>query len=376
MSEASSQDKTEKASAKRLRDARQRGQVPRSRELSTGLVVAAAVMVLSGAGPGIAQEALAFMRDALSIAPEMLGDPGRMPWTFAKRLGQGFMAASALFAATLAAALLAPMLIGGFNVSMQAIQPQWSRIDPWAGLGRLLSMHGLVELTKSLLKFLMIGAISAWYVWAHLEELMRLSSMDLQQAAVDFGALAIGMLVWGTGALALIAAIDAPYQLWHHHHQLRMSKQEVKDEYKQSEGRPEVKGRIRRMQHEMSRRRMMEAIPGADVVVTNPTHYAVALKYSMGAMKAPVVVAKGSGEVAAAIRDKAREHRIALISAPPLARALYRQVPLGKEIPAVLYAAVAQVLTYIFQLRNWRHGQPWPQLAPVGDVPGGEPDPD
>jgi flagellar biosynthetic protein FlhB len=182
-----------------------------------------------------------------------------------------------------------------------------------------------------------------------------------------FGWLALG--------LAAIAMLDAPFQLFRHRKQLRMTKQEVKEEYKQAEGRPEVKAKIRQAQQAMARRRMMAAVPTADVIVTNPTHYAVALRYAAGTMRAPRVVAKGADLIAAAIRDLGREHRVPIVSAPPLARALYRSVELEQEIPAALFAAVAQVLTYVYQLRNWKGGTPPPRTPDVGTVPGGEPDP-
>jgi len=376
VSESSSQDRTEKPTPRRLREARKKGQIPRSRELTTGLVVAASVLALSGAGPDMASQALQLMRDMLQIDPAILAEPTRMPAIFATRMAEAFRIVLVVMGATLVAALAAPALIGGFNFSSDALMPQFSRLNPLAGIKRMVSVSGLVELLKSLLKFGLIGTVAVIYIRRHLPTLEGLSLMNLQQAVIDFGVLAVGMLLWTTGALAVIAAIDAPYQLWNHYRQLRMTKQEIKDEYKQSEGRPEVKGRIRRLQYEMSRRAMMDAVPTADVIVTNPTHYAVALKYTMGEMKAPKVVAKGSGELAALIREKAKESRVPLVSAPPLARALYRNVKIDREIPAQLYQAVAQVLTYIYQLRHWRQGQPWPQLGSFDDVPGGEPDPD
>ena len=206
--------------------------------------------------------------------------------------------------------------------------------------------------------------------------LAGLAAEEVERGIADGLSVLLGAMGWMALALAAIAVLDAPYQLWSYARKLRMSRQEVRDEAKQSEGRPEVKAKVRQLQMQMSRRRMMEKIPGADVVVTNPTHYAVALKYDGKGMRAPRVVAKGAGEVAAVIRELAREHRVPLVSAPPLARALYRAVDLEKEIPGDLYAAVAQVLTYVYQLKAWRGGSRPPQAPDIGPVPGGEPDPE
>lgn len=375
MSENSTQDRTEKATPKRQRDARKRGQVARSRELSTAAVVALAVLVLSKSGHSMAQSGAELMRASMQFDAGLIADPKRIVLLFGERLLQGFQAAAPVLGATLVAALFAPALLGGWNFSGEALKPDFSRINPLKGLGRMFSSKGLVELGKSLLKFGLIAAIGASYVWLHRSEFGALARRDVAEASGEAVGLALSMLSWMCGALLLIAAVDAPYQLWSYLKQLRMTKQEVRDEMKESEGRPEVKAKIRRLQAEMSRRRMMEAVPQADVVVTNPTHYAVALKYTVGKMRAPKVVAKGAGEIAATIRELAKQHRVPLVSAPPLARALYRGVNIEREIPPQLYAAVAKVLTYVYQLKQWRGGTPMPQLAELGDIKGGEPDP-
>lgn len=373
MAGESSQEPTEKASPKRIRDARKEGQVPRSRELSSALVVGSAMLLLVTAGGAIVRGAVDLMRDALSFSPEMLGEPERMPVVAGKRIIEGMSTVAPLMLVTLVAALLGPMLLGGWNFASKGFAPDFSRLSPLAGIKRLFGMQGFVEMIKSLLKIVLIGAVCGGYLWGKRDALTMLAAEDLQSAVLQVGRLCAGMLGWATGVLLLLALFDAPYQRWSYLRRLRMTKEQIKQEYKQSEGSPEVKGRIRRLQHEMANRRMMQAVPTADVVITNPTHYAVALKYSVGKMRAPRVVAKGAGEVAAAIRQLARDNKVPLVSAPPLARALYRSVELEQDIPGQLYSAVAQVLVYVHQLRHWRSG-PMPTLAPVGDVPGGEPD--
>jgi flagellar biosynthetic protein FlhB len=371
---SSSQDRSERPTAKRLREARERGQVPRSRELSTALVVGAGVALLIGTGRDFGLASLRLMGQGLQLDAELLSRPQDLAALLLLRLGQGLLAAAPLLGATLLGALLAPWLLGGWNMSFGAIRPDFSRINPLSGLGRIVSSHGLVELGKGLAKIGTIGAVAAVYLWRERATFAALAMEPLKAAIGHSGALCLGLAAWLAGALLLIGLIDAPYQRWTHLKRLRMTRQEVREEMKQSEGRPEVKARIRRLQHEMSRRRMMEQVPKADVVVTNPTHYAVALQYSAERMRAPRVVAKGAGVVAAAIRELATRHHVPLVSAPPLARALYRNVDLDREIPAELYAAVAQVLTYIYQLREGRGATPPPRPPQIGDVPGGEPD--
>jgi flagellar biosynthesis protein FlhB len=375
MSDTSAQDKTEQPTAKRLRESREKGQVPRSRELSTAVVMGAGALLLLTGGPVLARRSAEAMRQALSFSPELLDDPSRMPALLAQAFWQGLSGFFPLLVGTVLAALASPLLIGGWNFSNQALQPDFKRLDPIAGLGRLWSANSLVELVKSVAKFALVGLVAAVFVHGVRDELLALSLEPLPRGLGHGLQLLMQAFVWMVASLLLVAAIDAPYQLFAHLKRLRMSKQEIRDEHKQTEGRPEVKGRIRRLQQEMSQRRMMDKVPTADVVVTNPTHYAVALSYSADAMRAPRVVAKGAGEVARHIRELAGSHGVTLVSAPPLARALYRGCELDQEIPAPLYAAVAQVLSYVYQLRRWTGG-PAPVAPSVGEVPGGEPDPE
>jgi len=378
VSESGASEKTEKATPKRRREARKQGQVPRSRELSTAVVVGAGAMLMINDGSRIAGGAVKFMHSMLSFDAEALSDPGRMPTMLGEALLQALLIVAPILGATLLAALLAPMLIGGWNFSIHAIQPDLKRLNPLPGIARMVSGNSLVELSKSIAKFLLVGVVAGLSAWSARNELLGLGAEPAVRAIAHGLSLVVHAFLLMTVALVAIAAIDVPWQLWSYSKRLKMSRQEVREEYKQSEGRPEVKGRIRRMQQQLSQRRMMEKVPGADVIVTNPTHYAVALKYEAGKMRAPRVVAKGADEIALAIRALAKAHRIPMVEAPPLARALYRGCELEKEIPAQLYAAVAQVLTYVYQLKAmntaFSRGKP-PEVPDVGDVPGGDIDP-
>lgn len=374
MSESSSQDKTERATPKRLKDAREKGQVARSRELTTAVLIAGGAAVMIGQGADMVRDAATLLHEALSIEPGELVTAD-LPGRFGQLIYAGLMVVMPILALGFVGALVGPLLLGGWNFSSQSLMPQFSRVNPVAGLGRLFSSRALVDLGLGIAKVVVLGGIGAAVIWNQRAQLPLLSRMDTITAMSEAGAMVMHLFGWLALGLAVIAALDAPWQLFRHARDLRMTKQEVKEEYKQSEGKPEVKGKIRQMQQAISQRRMMAAVPTADVIVTNPTHYAVALKYAGGSMRAPKVVAKGADVIAANIRELAREHRIPIVSAPPLARALYRSVQLDQEIPAQLFQAVAQVLSYVYQLRNWRGGTPPPKTPDVGDVPGGEIDP-
>ncbi len=370
MSEQDAEDKTEKPSEKRLREAREKGEVPRSRDLSGALVVLAGVAGLMSSSDkaflharNIYTLGMSYSRDAL-FSGEL---PGRV-------LHEAVSEALSLFApiamATVLATLAAPMILGGLSFSAQALEPKFDRLNPIPGLGRIVSMRGLVELVKSLLKLLFIGSALAWVLW-NSQDAMQATGRGTVSAgiAMALGVLGRAALLFGT-MLAIIGGIDAGYQKYDHAKKLRMTKQEVRDEMKESEGNPEMKGRMRQVAQQLARRRMMQELPNADVVVTNPTHFAVALKYDDGKMRAPRVIAKGVDIIAMQIRSVAEGHRIPMVEAPPLARALYATTELGREIPATLYVAVAQVLAYVFQLRQATlHGDtpptpPSPQVDP------------
>lgn len=367
MSDESDQEKTEEPSEKKLRESREKGEVPRSRDLSGAIVVLAGVAALMHSGGSAFLHARRIFSLGLGYSREALFSdalPGR---TLHAAMSEALSLFAPVAVATMVATLAAPLLLGGLNFSAQALQPKFERLDPIKGLGRIFAMRGLVELGKALLKLIFIGAV--------LLLLLRHWQGELQatgRGSVTAGiAQAVGLLgraaLWFGAILALIGGIDALYQKFDHAKNLRMTKQEIKDEMKDSEGNPEMKGRIRQVQQAQSRRRMMEDLPKADVVVVNPTHFAVALRYDDGRMGAPRVIAKGVDVLARQIRLVADGHRIPLVESPPLARALYATTELGREIPAALYVAVAQVLAYVYQLK---------QAAAQGDTPPAAPTPE
>lgn len=365
------QERTERATPKRLRDAREKGQVARSRELSAALVMssgAAALLFLPGP---LAGGLLEIMRGGLSRPGHMSLEPGLLPRALAEAISAAIWALAPYLVVLLAIAVLAPLLMGGWSFSLKPLAPKLDKLSPAKGLKRVFGPRGLVELLKAFAKAALVtgAAVALLLHWA--PDLLALGTTPVEQAIGQAGRLAGLALFLLSLSLLLIAAVDVPFQLWHHAKQLRMTRQEVREELKDTEGRPEVKSRIRGLQQEVARRRMMQDVPTADVVVTNPTHYAVALKYDEHAMRAPVVVAKGADAVAARIRQIASEHRVTLCEAPPLARALYRSTDIGAEIPPRLYVAVAQLLTWVYQVRTARdqgaHIPPLPDLEPVDE---------
>jgi flagellar biosynthetic protein FlhB len=367
------QERTEQPSSKRREEARKQGQVPRSTELN-----AAAVLLLAGGGLHFMGARLGtqlhdLMRSGLSLSREESVDETRALGIFANEVLHALIACAPLLGLTLVAALLAPIAIGGWNLSFEALIPKFEKLDPAAGLARIFSPRSLVELAKAFAKFLFIAPVAAWLLWSHTGELMGLGAEPVDRALAHAATLAGHSFLVLAGTLGVIAAIDVPIQLWQHNQKLKMSRQELKEEAKESDGSPEMKGRIRRAQQELARRRMMQEVPKANVIVTNPTHFAVALQYDEKRMRAPIVVAKGADLIAARIREVATEHNVPIFEAPPLARALHRHVDLGGEIPSNLYVAVAQVLTYIYQMKAARnYGAVMPQPPTID--PGLDPD--
>jgi flagellar biosynthetic protein FlhB len=364
MAENDAQQRTERPTPKRLDEARKRGQVPRSLELSSAAVTLSTAVMLLVLGGSMASALADMMRAALSIEPARAVAPSAITVHLSTSFAMAFWAVAPVLGVTLVAALAAPLATGGWNFAPQALQPKLERIDPLAGLQRMFSSRSLVELVKALAKFALVGVVAVVMLYAALPELMGLGAEPVAQGIVHAAALCVQTFVALAGALAVIAALDVPYQLWHHNEQLKMSREEVREEMKESEGSPEVKGRIRALQQALARGRMMQEVPTADVVITNPTHYAVALRYDDRRMRAPVVVAKGVDLVAARIRELAGEAGVPLVAAPPLARALHRSVDIGAEVPAALYVAVAQVLTYVYQLREAQANRRPPPTPP------------
>jgi flagellar biosynthetic protein FlhB len=311
----------------------------------------AAGIALKVTGETVGTELGRMMSAGLSIPRAKLMDERLLAGSFGELALMGLYAVTPLLLLTLITALGAPLVLGGWSFSTQALIPDFSRLNPLSGIARMVSLRSWVELTKSLGKFALVGGAGVLVIWLNMDELMSLGRESLQAAIGHSMAITGEALIFLTGALVLIAAIDVPFQIWEYNREMRMTRDEIRQENKESEGSPEVRGRIRAQQREMAERRMMNDVPKADVIVVNPTHYAVALRYDDRAMRAPTVVAKGVDLMAARIREVASEHKVPIFEAPPLARALHRSVEIGDEIPADLYVAVAQVLTYIFQLR-------------------------
>jgi flagellar biosynthesis protein FlhB len=346
------QDQTEQPTQKRLDEARSSGNVPRSRDLTTAAVVLIAGIGIRVAGAGMANGFVGLMKSGLTLSRDQVLDENLLLPDLVAMGARALEATAPILGLTLAAALLSPLAIGGWNLSFQALAPNFTRLDPIAGLKRLFTMRGVTELMKAYAKFLLIGVVAVFFLRAKTGELLSLGSEELNAAIAHSVRLTGDALLVLSGALVLIAGIDVPLTLSQYAKQLRMSRQEVKQEMRESDGSPEVKGRIRRMQQDAARRRMLQEVPKADVVITNPTHYSVALRYDDARMRAPIVVAKGADEVAANIRRIATEHKVPVFEAPPLARVLFRDVDLNEEVPSTLYVAVAQVLTYVLQLRS------------------------
>ena len=371
MSEAADrEDRTELPTAKRLRQARERGDVPRSRELANVAVLGCSVVALLAMGPGVARAAMGWMRGALSFDPAIVGHDDRLLPHAAQLLGALVLPLLPLIGIALCACFVAPALMSGLRFSMAPLQPNFGKLNPLAGLSRMYGREGFAELLRSILRIVIVGAVGVFVVRRAMLSMPSLQQMPLETAVADGLGFMLKALAAMVGAMGLLAAVDAPYQRWAWTQKLKMTKQEIRDEFKENEGNPHVKAKIRQIARQVSQRRMMEAVPTADVVVTNPTHYAVALKYEAGRMRAPKVVAKGADEIALKIREIAGAHKVSVVEAPPLARALYRHAQLDQEIPVPLYAAVAQVLSYVFQLRRWHpaHG-PMPTLASVAVDP-------
>ena len=366
MAENEGSEKTERATPKRLEEARKKGQVPRSADLSAAIVslIGAGFLYLFGAGA--ANEMLSVMRDGLSVTSVDLMQSDVLLRHTADQFVHGFLAVVPLMGVLVLAAVAAPALIGGWNFSSEALAFKGERINPLAGIGRMFSVRSLVELIKAIGKFVFVGGIGCIVVWLQSEALMGLARQPIEVAILEATKITAYASLLMAASLSLIALIDAPFQLWRFGEDMKMSRDDVRQEMKESDGSPENKSRIRSVQSALSRGRMMQDVPKANVVITNPTHYAVALRYDEKKNGAPVVIAKGADEVAAKIRELAAANGVPLVSAPPLARALFRYVDLGREIPAALYVAVAQILTYVWQLRQaTRYGTTVPTLPVI-----------
>jgi flagellar biosynthetic protein FlhB len=357
MSEESGFDRTEPASPRRREQAREKGQVARSRELTTLALLLSAGGAMWFMGAGLAGSLTTLMRSGLQLDHALAFDPELMLARLHDASIDMLGAFGPLLGLLALAATASALLVNGWLFTFKPLMPDWNRLDPMQGLARILSWHGLVEMAKAIAKALLVGAVAAWFIWNQGGALLGLAVEPLGAGMEHLLRLVGGGFLVMAGSMALVAAIDVPFQIWDHERKLRMTRAELREENKESEGDPQVKARIRTLQRDMARRRMMAEIPNADVVVTNPTHYAVALRYHGESMRAPRVVAKGAHLLAERIRSLAERHGVPVLEAPPLARALYRHADLGDDIPAALYTAVAEVLAYVYQLRAHRQGK-------------------
>ena len=356
MAEDSDLERTEPASARRLEKAREEGNVPQSRELMAFLVLAAGMGCLWAMGDWLGSRTTMLLRDGLTVTRDTVFDPALMFSRFMHQGTEALITLAPLFLLTVLGAIAAPFLIGGWNFSGKPLEPNFEKMSPLKGIKRIFSAQGVAELVKAVLKSFVVGFVIWWVIRHEQDHLFALITMPVEAGVPEMiHELLMASLMIISG-MAIIAAIDVPFQLWQYYKNLRMTKEELKQEGKEQEGSPEVKGRIRRQQQEAARRRMMQAVPKADVVVTNPTHYAVALKYDSKSMAAPQVVAKGMNLIAANIRELAEQNKVPVLEAPPLARALYKHAELGDPVPAKLYTAVAEVMAYVYQLAQYLSG--------------------
>jgi flagellar biosynthetic protein FlhB len=352
MAEDSDLERTEPASARKLEQARERGNVPRSRELATLAVLLASASVISFLGLFMYQGLSRVMRNSLSFDLADVASPEMMGRNLMDAGADGVLLYLPMAIAVVVAAVGANLMLSGWVFSTQALEFNFAKLNPLSGIARMFSLNSLAELVKAVLKGGLIAGVAGWMIWHQHDGILALASEPLDSAVVHFGQIALFTFMASVAAFAVIVLLDVPFQLWDYHHGLRMTKEEIRQEGKEIEGDPQIKARIRSLQREAARRRMMQAVPQADVVVTNPMHFAVALKYDEKGMAAPVVLAKGSQLIAERIKQLARENRVPVVEAPPLARALHRHVEVGDVIPAALFTAVAQVLAYVYQVNQ------------------------
>ncbi|MEC8328784.1 MAG: flagellar biosynthesis protein FlhB [Pseudomonadota bacterium] len=357
MADGSDQERTEEPTAKKLADAAKKGQVARSKETGTTFVLIAAAVSFLLFGKDIAVGLYNVMGRLLSLNRNEVYDTTKMFSVWGEVASELWYGMTMFVLCLLVAGVIGNTFLGGFNFSWQAAAPKASKMSPLKGFTRMFGKQAAIELVKALLKFGLIATVAVYLIKGYFPEILTLS-LEAVPGNIEH---ALWILAWMFFALAMtlivIASIDAPFQKWNHNEQLKMTLQEVKDEYKNSEGDPQIKARIRRTQREMSQRRMMQDVPDADVVVTNPTHYAVALKYDTAKAGAPMVIAIGGDQIALQIRKIADRFDVPIVESPALARSLFYTGEVGQQIPEQLFVAVAQVLAYVFQLKQFNKGR-------------------
>ena len=356
MADDSDLDKSEQPTDSKLKKAKEKGQIPRSRELTSLMILLVGIMLFWIMGTHFVSKLKAIIQQAMLVA-HRTDDDKQIIFNLINLLTAGFWAILPIFVGLVIVAIIAPLSVGGLLFSLQSIKPNLGKLNPISGFKRLFSLRIFSELFKSILKVVLIAFAAALFLIHQFPNMLALPSMYLNNALSQVMQLLIYASLLIVLALIPMVGFDIFYQIWSNLKKLKMSKQEVKDEFKEQEGNPQIKGRIRQMQQAIARRRMMKDVPKANVIVTNPTHYAVALQYDEKTMSAPKILAKGTDNIASKIKQIAQEHQIPQLEAPPLARALYRHGEIGKSIPAELYAAVAQILAWVYQLKRWhRYG--------------------
>ncbi len=368
MSEDSAQEKTEQPTAKKLEKSREDGQVPRSKELSMAIMMVLGSAFLLMTGGTIVDDLSILLKSSLTIERELLMDTQYLPSVLLSTLVTGILSVMPFLLLTLVLALITPALIGGWLFSTKALGFKANKLNPLTGLKRMLGTQALMELVKALVKFMLVAGIGYLVVVSQIDHLLALGQMPLELAMQEGGMILLWAFFYICLSLMVIAAIDVPYQIYSHTEKLKMSMQDIKDEMKEMEGRPEVKAQVRQRQREMAMGRMLDEVTNADVVITNPQHFSVALVYDQTGSGAPIVLAKGQGEIAARIRELAQTQSVQMLRMPLLARALYFTSEINEEIPEGLFVAVAQVLAYVYQLNVVTPGIPQPQ-QPNPEVP-------
>lgn len=370
MAEDSDLEKTEDATDRRIERARESGQIAHSKELSTFAVLMASVLMLGYLGDSFYEAMRHLMASSFTFTTADLLNPDIPIQRLFKASLDILIVFLPFFVVIAVVGIACHILIGGWLFSTDVLTPKLSKLNPINGMGRIISMQGLVEMIKAIIKAFLIGGVAVWVMLKEKGEILGLISEPLESGIFHLAHIVEHTLIWIISSLLVLVLIDVPWQLFSYHKSLRMTKEEVKQEAKEAEGDPKIKGRIRQLQFEAARKRMMSAVPKADVIVTNPTHYAVAIQYNQATMKAPKVIAKGAFRMAEQIIASGQEHRITILRTPPLARALYFHAPLDKEIPVALFQATAEVLAYLYQLRLFENsGGIAPQIPENLPVP-------
>jgi flagellar biosynthetic protein FlhB len=365
MAENSSAEQTEEPTARKLRNAREEGQVARSAELPAAAVTIGAVLVMFMMGGYWMKQVAEIFASGFKFDRKTLDNPDLMVTTFAHHLGQSFLLIVPVLMVTAILAILSSGATGGYLFSLKSILPNFGKLSVISGIGRMFGARAAIELLKSILKFSLVAIVLWALVSRQMDKMMQLGQMAVEPALTAAGWMIAESALWLSLSLLVIALIDAPYQRYAFMKRMRMTKQEVKDEMKDMEGRPEVKQQIRKRQREMANNRMIQKVKDADVVITNPEHFAVALSYDPTGDGAPILLAKGTDHMAARIREEAQKHGVEMFAAPPLARALYFSTEVDYPVPESLYLAVAQVIAYVFSLADVRPGvEPMPKPSP------------